>query len=54
VTVLVKTVKQRRKVLDKTTPRKIFGPKKVEDKEDGKNYVMRNFMIGTPRRILSG
>jgi hypothetical protein len=53
VKVLVKTVKQRRRVLDNTTPRNIFGPKKVEDKEDGENCAIRNFMICTLRRTLS-
>jgi len=45
---------RRPRVLEKRVLRKIFGPKRDENRRMEKNYIMRSFMICTPHPILFG
>jgi hypothetical protein len=40
-------------VFENGVMRKIFGPKKEETIEAGRNYILRRFMIFIPREIRS-
>jgi len=42
------------RVFEKRVVRRIFGPKKEDVTESGKDYLTRNFMICTPHQILFG
>jgi len=45
---------RRMRVFEKRVVRRIFGPKKEDVTESGKDYLTRNFMICTPHQILFG
>jgi hypothetical protein len=42
------------RVFENRVLRRIFGPKMDEVTGSGKNYIVRNLIIGTPHQILFG
>ena len=46
--------KRRLRVFENRVLRRVFGPKRDEVTEKGKNYIMKSLVIGTPYRILCG